>query len=244
MKENKYDEDSFFDRYSSMARSVDGLKAAGEWHILRKMLPDFQGKRVLDLGCGFGWHCKYAVEQGAESVIGIDISQKMIDEANVRNPSPRIKYICMAIEDYNFPTESFDVVISSLAFHYLDSFETLSKKINKCLVKKGSFVFSVEHPIFTASGKQEWYYNEQGDRLHWPVDRYFNQGMRTAVFLGEKVTKYHKTFTIYINGLISSGFEITGVAESEPSAEMLSSIPEMKDEMRRPMFLIIASEKK
>ena len=29
---------------------------AGEWHVLKTILPDFTGKRVLDLGCGFGWH--------------------------------------------------------------------------------------------------------------------------------------------------------------------------------------------
>lgn len=45
------------------------------------MLPYFQGKRVLDLGCGFGWHCVYAIEQGAASALGIDISEKMLEEA-------------------------------------------------------------------------------------------------------------------------------------------------------------------
>lgn len=64
MKENKYDDEKFFSQYSRMSRSVDGLKGAGEWHVLKTMLPDFKGKRVLDLGCGFGWHCVYAVEQG------------------------------------------------------------------------------------------------------------------------------------------------------------------------------------
>ena len=74
MKENKYDDEIFFNQYSQMSRSVDGLKGAGEWHVLQKMLPDFQGKRVLDLGCGFGWHCRYAVEHGASHVVGIDLS--------------------------------------------------------------------------------------------------------------------------------------------------------------------------
>ena len=65
MKENKYDDPAFFNQYKSMARSQGGLAAAGEWHELKKLLPDFNGKRVLDLGCGFGWHCRYAVEHGA-----------------------------------------------------------------------------------------------------------------------------------------------------------------------------------
>ena len=68
MKENKYDNSDFFSQYSQMSRSVEGLKGAGEWHVLQKMLPDFAGKRVLDLGCGFGWHCVYAIEHGATHV--------------------------------------------------------------------------------------------------------------------------------------------------------------------------------
>lgn len=47
MKENKYDDEKFFHQYSQMSRSMDGLKGAGEWHALQKILPDFQGKRVL-----------------------------------------------------------------------------------------------------------------------------------------------------------------------------------------------------
>ena len=33
-----------------MSRSQKGLAGAGEWETLKKMLPDFKGKRVLDLG--------------------------------------------------------------------------------------------------------------------------------------------------------------------------------------------------
>ena len=88
MKENKYDNSDFFSQYSQMSRSVEGLKGAGEWHVLQKMLPDFAGKRVLDLGRGFGWHCVYAIEHGATHVTGIDISKKMLEEARKRNPSP------------------------------------------------------------------------------------------------------------------------------------------------------------
>lgn len=76
MKENKYDDPTFFGKYSRMPRSKEGLAAAGEWHVLRRMLPSFEGKRVLDLGCGFGWHCRYAVEQGAASVVGVDPVRK------------------------------------------------------------------------------------------------------------------------------------------------------------------------
>lgn len=244
MKENKYDDQVFFEKYSNMERSRKGLEGAGEWHELKKMLPDLSGKRVLDLGCGFGWHCRYAIEQGAKSVIGVDISKRMIQEANNKTTSEDITYICSPIEDIDFPEGSFDLVISSLTLHYIEAFEGVLNKISKWLLSGGDFVFSVEHPIFTAQGTQDWYYDNQGNRLHWPVDQYFTEGIRKSVFLDEDVQKYHKTITTYIQGLITKGYEITGVVEPMPARSWLDSQPENMDEMRRPMMLLISSRKK
>lgn len=244
MKENKYDNEEFFNRYSRMSRSVEGLKGAGEWHVLKQMLPDFKGKRVLDLGCGFGWHCEYAIEQGAAGALGIDLSEKMLAEARKRNASPLISYQRMAIEDFEYLPESFDIVISSLAFHYLESFPDICGKVNRCLTPGGAFVFSVEHPVFTARGNQDWIYDAQGTPLYWPVDNYFSEGIRKACFLGEEVTKYHKTVTTYINGLLQHGFMITEVREPEPDPALFGKIPGMEDELRRPMMLLVAAVKK
>lgn len=244
MKENKYDDVNFFNQYSQMSRSVNGLQGAGEWHALREMLPDFENKRVLDLGCGFGWHCQYAIEHGAKSVVGIDLSVKMLEEAKKRNDSSAIEYKCVAVEDFDYSPDTFDVVISSLTFHYLESFGRVCRDVHRCLTKGGRFVFSVEHPVFTAYGSQDWYYDENGTPLHWPVDRYFSEGKRNATFLGEAVVKFHKTLTTYVNELIKAGFEITGLVEPEPDTTLLETIPGMKNELRRPMMLIISAIKK
>lgn len=244
MKENKYDDEIFFEKYSQMDRSKKGLAGAGEWHELKKMLPDFKGKKVLDLGCGFGWHCIYAMEQGADSAVGIDISSKMLEEAKKKTKFSNVEYIQMPIEDINFKADSFDVVISSLAFHYVESFENICKKVNNCLVKGGEFIFSAEHPVFTAQGREDWYCDESGNILHWPVDSYYLEGKRESVFLGERVEKYHKTLTTYLNTLLKTGFEIIGIVEAQPSEEMLKIIPEMKDELRRPMMLLVSAKKK
>lgn len=243
MKENKYDEIEFFEKYSQMNRSIKGLSGAGEWESLRKLLPDFKDKRVLDLGCGYGWHCQYAIEQGAKSVTGIDISERMLQTAREKTDS-RIQYIRLPIEDIDFGKDSFDIVISSLAFHYISSFAEIVKKVSHCLISGGHFVFSAEHPIFTSYGSQDWYYNDKGEILHFPVDNYFYEGERNSSFLGEKVIKYHRTLTTYLNDLLEGGFEITGVTEPQPSVNLLQTVEGMRDELRRPMMLIISGRKK
>ena len=106
-----------------------------------------------------------------------------------------------------------------------------------------SFVFSVEHPVFTAYGTQDWYYDQDGKILHFPVDNYYYEGQREAIFLGEKVIKYHRTLTSYLNTLLCSGFVLEHVIEPQPPAEMLH-LDGMKDEMRRPMMLLVSARKK
>lgn len=244
MKENKYDNESFFERYSTMARSMHGLSSAGEWHALKSIMPEMKGKTLLDLGCGYGWHCKYAVEHGASSVVGIDLSSKMIDKAREINSDEKIEYRCEAVEDFDYLSAKFDVVLSSLTFHYIESFAEICKKVNTSLNVGGSFIFSVEHPIFTAEGSQQWHCDKNGKMLHWPVDNYFNEGKRNTNFLGEEVIKYHKTLTTYITDLIKAGFEIKDLIEPMPEKSLLESTPEMKDELRRPMMLIISATKR
>ena len=97
---NEYENEAFFQQYAQMSRSREGLSAAGEWHQLKPLFPPLEGKSVLDLGCGYGWHCKFAEEQGARQVLGIDLSQKMIEEAKRRNRGEGIRYRVCGIEEY------------------------------------------------------------------------------------------------------------------------------------------------
>ena len=242
VKENKYDDPIFFEKYSEMGRSKYGLQGAGEWPELKKLFPNFSGKAVLDLGCGFGWHCQYAVEQGAAQVTGVDLSEKMLERAR-RTTSPSICYLQCPMEDISFPPHSFDLVLSSLAIHYVQDFMALVEKVKNCLKPEGDFIFSVEHPVFTAYGSQDWHYGPSGEILHFPVDNYYYEGQRQAIFLGEPVTKYHRTITTYLNGLLAAGFQLRAVVEPQPPESMME-LPGMKDEMRRPMMLLVAARKK
>ena len=189
-----YDNENFFNKYSQMTRSQKGLAGTGEWHTLQKLLPDFTNKTVLDLGCGYGWHCLYAAEHGAKAVTGVDLSEKMLAVAKEKTAGYPVNYLQADIATITFPVDTFDVVLSSLAIHYVADF-----------------------------------------------DNYFNEGLREANFLGEKVTKYHRTLTTYLNTLLENDFTLLNVVEPTPAKELLA-LPEMKEELRRPMMLIIKAK--
>jgi SAM-dependent methyltransferase len=243
VRQNKYDDPDFFARYSQMPRSVGGLEAAGEWPAFRALLPDLRGARVLDLGCGFGWHCRFARRQRARSVVGVDLSEKMLSRARASTQDPGIEYRRDAIEDIDFPPDSFDVVLSSLALHYVARYDRVCAAVARCLADGGAFVLSVEHPIFTARAAQEWVCGPDGARRHWPVDDYQEEGPRRTAWLAEDVVKYHRTVATYVNTLLGSGLRLTRLAEPAPTPAMLQEQPDWKDERRRPMFLLIAAVK-
>ena len=157
--------------------------------------------------------------------------------------SDKITYLHDDITKINFESNKFDVVLSSLALHYVENFDAIVKKISHYLKPNGTFIFSVEHPIFTAQGSEEWNYDSNGQIKSFPVDNYFYEGKRETDFLGETVVKYHKTLTTYLNGLLKNDFQITQVVEPMPPKSMMN-LSGMKDEMRRPMMLIVSATNK
>ena len=240
--ENIYDNQTFFDAYAQMSRSRDGLAGAGEWRQFRDLFPDMSGMKVLDLGCGYGWHCKYAAEQAAASVLGIDLSEKMIAKAREINGDERITYRICGLEEYEYPEEEYDCVVSNLALHYIEDLDAVYQKIHRTLKPGGIFLLNIEHPVFTAGVDEDWIYNKDGNPEYWPVDNYYYPGERSTLFLGKRVRKYHHTLTQILMGMLNTGFVLEAVEEAVPDESMLD-IPGMKDEMRRPMMLLVRARK-
>lgn len=196
-------------------------------------------------GAGFGLRVRLALYLcGAADVVGIDLSEKMLAVAREKSRELPIRYAQCAIEDYDYPGESFDVVLSSLALHYVRDYDEVCRKVARSLVPGGVFIFSAEHPVFTACEPQRWIEDEAGHKLYWPVDNYFNEGERRMVFLGTPIQKYHRTLSHYVSGLTNAGFELTALVEPQPSREHLEALPEMAGELRRPMMLILRARKR
>jgi ubiquinone/menaquinone biosynthesis C-methylase UbiE len=243
MTQNIYDDEKFFAAYSRLRRSVEGLDGAPEWPALRALLPDLRGRNVLDLGCGFGWFCRWARQQGAAQILGIDVSEKMLVRARDTTTDPAITYAVADMEQLDLPAEAFDLVYSSLALHYVENLSRLMSQAHRSLVPGGSLVFSVEHPIFTAPSQPGWSLNTAGHKI-WLVDRYLDEGPRSTDWLAKGVIKQHRTLATYINMLTQTGFVIYHVEEWGPTAEQIETEPSWADERQRPPFLLMATTRR
>ena len=237
---NIYDDDAFFAAYGGMDRSREGLAGAGEWAQLRPLFPDLRGLDVLDLGCGYGWHCEYAAQQGAASVLGIDASRRMIQTAEERNSHPKVVYRCCGLEEYDYPTARFDLVVSNLVLHYMADLPWVYRQVRNTLRPGGVFLFNIEHPVFTAGVGQSWILDGEGRPLYWPVDNYFLPGPRETVFLGQRVVKEHHTLTQILGGLLQTGFCMEAIEEAQPPQALRKRMPE---ELRRPMMLLVRARR-
>ncbi len=238
MTQNVYDQPEFFEAYSRLRRSVEGLDGAAEWPAVRALLPDMRGLAVIDLGCGFGWFCRWARAQGAARVLGVDVSEKMLAQARATTSDDAISYELVDLEGLTLPERAFDLAYSSLAFHYVGDAERLFAQIRRGLAAGGHLVFSTEHPIFMAPTAPGWLTND-GGRKTWPVDRYLVEGPRTTDWLAKGVVKHHRTIGTTLNLLVRSGFVIEHVEEYCPTPEQIAARPELADEIERPMFLIV-----
>jgi 2-polyprenyl-3-methyl-5-hydroxy-6-metoxy-1,4-benzoquinol methylase len=242
MAQNIYDDEEFFLAYSGLRRSVEGLDGAPEWPTLRSMLPDMSGLRVVDLGCGFGWFSRWAATAGAASVLGIDLSANMLRRAATDTRDARITYRQEDLDAVDLPANAFDVAYSSLALHYLADLGRIVATVHQALVPGGAFVFSIEHPVYSAPSKPAFVADASGHAT-WPLDQYLVEGPRITDWLAPGVVKHHRTIGTYLSTLIEAGFVLDHFDEWAPTADQIAQHPEWAIELERPQFLLVGTHR-
>ncbi|ETR77659.1 SAM-dependent methyltransferase [Afipia sp. P52-10] len=240
MTQNIYDDPDFFAGYSQFPRSIDGLEGAAEWPSMRALLPDLQGLSIVDLGCGFGWFCRFAREHGAAHILGLDVSERMLAKAQAMTADAHITYRRADLETLALPEQAFDLAYSSLALHYVVNLDGLLAAVHRALKPGGRLVVSIEHPIYMAPSRPDWIASPTGQRV-WPLDRYLVEGPRTTDWITSGIVKQHRTLGTTLNLLIRHGFSIAHVEEWGPTDAEITAHPDWAEVRDRPMFLLIAA---
>ncbi|TDW22586.1 class I SAM-dependent methyltransferase [Kribbella kalugense] len=97
--------------------------------------------RVLDVGCGGGQTTRDAAE-GAARVLGVDISEPMLEHARSQ-PLPNVSYLLADAATHDFEPESFDLAISRFGVMFFDDLVGAFGNIRRALRPEGRLVVLV-----------------------------------------------------------------------------------------------------
>lgn len=243
--QNIYDNEHFYKEYREMREQNLNANELIEIPTIKSMLPEIKGKRILDLGCGNGTMSKYFIDNGASYVLALDISEKMIEEAKEKHSAPNITYNVLGMEKIDTIKEKFDLVFSSLAFHYIEDFDKLTTDINNLLNKNGVLLYSQEHPTALAPILDLGMKNriEINNKRYYLLNGYNDNGPRAFLWNDCSVDKYHRNFECIINTLIKNNFSISQIKESNASKEAIELVEKYKYQKDRPYFLFVKATK-
>lgn len=246
-RQNIYDDEAFFDRFKALRGNAINFNDCIEHPIITSMLPDVRGKDILDIGCGMGQHAKQYADMGARSVLGIDISEKMLDFARKHHAAQNITYQRLAMEDIAELDGRFDLITSSLAFDYAEDLGELMAGIGNRMREDGKLVFSMSHPMATAwDGTYDRYTrSESGERLYANIGNYFAEGRRVVKWVVvEAYEFYHRTLASIIHAITEAGLVIEACQESRVSEELRNQYPDLfGGTIHRPDFIFFRCRK-
>jgi SAM-dependent methyltransferase len=173
--------------------------------------------------------------------MGIEASHNMVALAQSNLHGTLGRVVHSKIEEWSYPAESFDLVISRLALHYVPNLDETFKNVNNTLRQAGKFVFSIVHPVITSCDRSR---EGGGIRQDWIVDDYFTTGPRKVRFMGKFVEQFHRTIEDIYKPLQDAGFQIEQLRESRPQPEHFADESLYERRKRIPLFLFLSGRKR
>ena len=243
-RQNVYDNPDFFAGYRNLRENLVALHENVIQPMVPVIVPNAAQKRVVDLGCGEGFYCRLARDQGATHVLGVDPSEKMLAVARERAGGDGIEYVQAFAEDAQVELGSVDLVVTILALHYVEDFIGVVGSVWNWLKRPGEFVMIVEHPVATAPNPGEGYTTDEGGvEQAWLLTVYFHEGAREVEWYIPGVIKYHRRIDTMLNALIGQGFVIEQVLEPTPSPQAVAEHPRSLGDSIRPSVLGVRASK-
>lgn len=235
-----YDDDEVFATYQQHRARDETPNDTLEKPDLLDLIGHAAGLRVLDLGSGNAEIGRALLAAGCRGYIGLEPSRNMAREARKTLAGTAGEMVQATIQDWEYPPEAFDLVISRMALHYVEDVETAFRQVFGTLIAGGRFVFSVEHPVITSCSRA---YAAGSKRQDWIVDEYHVPGRRVTRWMGQDVVKHHRTIEQYFGALQHAGFIVEGLREARPRREQFLREETYLRRQRIPLMLLMAARK-
>lgn len=208
---------------------------------ISKMLGDVSGKIILDAGCGNGYWVR-RLAQKAEKVIGIDSSVELINDAkSAKNLSNTEYYTADLLESIDLPDFHFDIILSSMVFHYLGNVENAVVEFKRMLKPNGRVVIAIQHPIYQYHFRVQNKTGGASGSFSNPVGYFDRKIVEQTILSGKTIIKiYNRPLSDYIKPFLQRGFTLVDFTEPEYTDELLSKVPRYKEVSEMPRVAIFS----
>lgn len=227
------------DAYDKLAQTYktqeeDPYCADFEFPAMTELIPNGEGKRILDAGCGHGRYAEWLIERGAD-VLAVDNNTEMLEQAGRRIGDRAAVRRADITEPLEFADDSeFDGVICGLSLHYVEDWRQAFTEFARILRPGGFLVFSAHHPVDEyLAFEAENYFEVEQERMTWSAS-------------GEEVEVpfYRRPFSEVINPLIETGFQLDELVEPKPNGTFKEKKPDSYEKRSRyPTFLCVRASK-
>lgn len=211
------------DAYVSGQKEYFGGKPDRGRELIGELLGDLKGRSVVDMGCGGGSDILAYHEKGAEHIVGVDPSQKMLDMAR-GSVGEKADLKKGDFEHIPANDASADVVAARFSFHYLESFDQAYAEVARVLKPEGVFVFLVPHP-------------DDDMRRRKMKDSSTREVIEVSLYDGKVIVRYPShTMEDYLSDTFQKLFELERMEQIMPE--------EMDSKDAAPTALAIRAKKK
>jgi len=221
------------------------------------MLPDIQGRRGLDIGCGEGHNTRLLAQRGA-TMTALDISATFIRYARQteREQPLGIEYQIASGVELPFGDRMFDFATAFMSLMDMADSESAIREAFRVIKPGGFFQFSISHPCFLTP-QWKWVKDDSGQRIGVVCGQYFDQKpARVAEWtfshapaeLKEtlrnfKAPIFQRTLSVWLNLLANTGFQIERATEPLADEKTATEYPTLADTRLVAYFLIIRCRK-
>ena len=175
--------------------------------VVKARFEHFNGEKVLELCCGYGFYTDYFRSIGA-NVIGIDGSEKMIEIARKRYPNTAFSVMDITTP-LAFESNQFDVVFSNQVLMDIEDIDFVFSECRRILKPGGILYYSIVHPAFYDC---HWQKDENGYSYAKVIDKYIKPYQFTNEFWGE-TEHFHRPLSDYLNVAAKNGFALKQTCE-------------------------------
>ena len=177
-------------------------------------------RNALDVGCGEGRFCRMLSRHGVD-VVGVDPTPALLAAARAR--AKRGVYVEAPAERLPFGDARFDLVVSYLSLIDIQDIQSAIAEMARVVKPDGAVLVANLTSFNTACADEGWIKDEEGQRLHYPIDHYLEERAMWIAYRGIRIVNHHRPMSTYLRAFLAAGLVLTYFDEPAPSADAPAS---------------------